>query len=60
MEYKKRDTPERMSNEMQMLTRRFIAAALASARCSQNIEAAMPSDPNEVSGRYSPERGCHE
>ena len=49
-----------MSNEMQMLTRRFSAAALASARCSQNIEAAMPPDPNEVSGRYSPERGCHE
>ncbi len=23
VEYKKRDTPERMSNEMQMLTRRF-------------------------------------
>ena len=38
----------------------FLAASAASARCSQNIEAAMPPDPNEVSGRYSPERGCHE
>ena len=58
VEYKKRDTPERMSNEMQMLTRRFSAAALASARCSQNIEAAGTPDPNKVSGRHAPNRGC--
>ena len=34
------------------------AVPLASARCSKNIEAAMPPDPNEVSGRHAPERGC--
>lgn len=30
------------------------AVSLASARCSENIEAAMTPDPNEVSGRTSP------
>ena len=43
-----------------MLTRRFSAAALASARLSEKVEAAGTPDPNEVSGRHSPERGCHE
>jgi len=44
--------------DLRAITRRFSAAALASARCSQNIEAAMPPDPNEVSGRHAPKRGC--
>ena len=42
------------------LTRRCSAATLASARFSEKIEAAMAPDPNEVSGRHAPERGCHE
>ena len=57
----KKETPTKgcLCN-MYTVTRRFSAASSASARCSQNIEAAMPPDPNEESGRYSPERGCHE
>ena len=55
-----RDTPERRSNEMQMLTRRFSAASSASARLSEKVEAAGTPDPSKASGRYSPERGCHE
>ena len=31
-----------------------VAVPLASARCSENIEAAMAPDPNEESGRQSP------
>ncbi len=42
------------------ITRRFSAASSASARCSQNIEAAGTPGPTEESDRYSPERGCHE
>ena len=40
--------------------RRFSAAASASARLSQKVEAAGPPDPTIGSGRCSPERGCHE
>ena len=54
----KRDTPKGCLRNKHIITRRFSAAALASARCSQNIEAAMPPDPNEVSGRCAPDRGC--
>ena len=39
--------------------RRFSAAASASARLSQKVEAAMAPGPNEVSVRYAPDRGCH-
>ena len=41
-------------------TRRISAAASASARLSQKVEAAGPPDPTKGSGRCSPERGCHE
>ena len=41
-----------------MLTRRFSAASSASARCSQNIEAAGTPDPSKASGRCAPNRGC--
>ena len=40
--------------------RRISAAASASARFSQKIEAAGPPDLTKGSGRCSPERGCHE
>ena len=38
--------------------RRFSAAASASARLSQKVEAAGPPDPTKGSGRYAPNRGC--
>ncbi len=41
-----------------MLSRRFSAASSASARCSQNIEAAGTPDPSKASGRCVPNRGC--
>ena len=40
------------------ITRRISAASYASARCSQNIEAAGTPGPTEGSGRYAPDRGC--
>ena len=43
---------------MYIITRRISAASSASARCSQNIEAAGTPGPTEGSGRYAPERGC--
>ena len=43
---------------MHTIARRFSAAALASARCSQNIEAAVTPDPSKARGRYAPDRGC--
>ena len=36
------------------------AAASASAKLSQKVEAAGPPDPTIGRGRCSPERGCHE
>ena len=35
------------------LTRRLCAAPVASAGCSENIEAAMAPDPNELSGLHA-------
>ena len=43
---------------MYTVTRRFSAASSASARCSQNIEAAGTPGPTEGSDRYAPNRGC--
>ena len=43
---------------MYTVTRRFSAASSASARCSQNIEAAGTPDPSKASGRCAPNRGC--
>ena len=43
---------------MYTVTRRISAASSASARCSQNIEAAGTPGPTEGSGRYAPDRGC--
>ena len=45
---------------MHTIARRFSAASSASARLSKKVEAAGTPDPNEVSGRPSPERGCHD
>ena len=46
------------SIEVIILIRRISAASSASARCSENIEAAGTPDPNKVSGRSAPDRGC--
>ena len=48
------------SHKRERDSRRFSAAASASARLSQKVEAAGPPDPTIGSGRCSPERGCHE
>ena len=40
------------------ISRRISAASSASARCSQNIEAAGTPGPTEGSGRHAPDRGC--
>ena len=40
------------------ISRRISAASSASARCSQNIEAAGTPGPTEGSGRHAPYRGC--
>ena len=42
------------------LKRRISAASSASARLSQKVAAAGTPDPTIGSGRYAPERGCHE
>ena len=54
----KRDTLERMSPNIYIISKRISAASSASARCSQNIEAAGTPGPTEGSGRYAPDRGC--
>ena len=46
------------SIEVIILIRHISAASSASARCSENIEAAGTPDPNKVSGRSAPDRGC--
>ena len=46
------------SIEVIILIRRISAASSASARCSENIEAAGTPDPNKVSSRSAPDRGC--
>ena len=43
---------------MHTITRRFSAASSASARLSKKAEAAGTPDPNKVSGRHAPNRGC--
>ena len=43
---------------MHTIAGRFSAASSASARCSQNIEAAGTPDPSKASGRCAPDRGC--
>ena len=43
---------------MHTITRRFSAAALASARLSKKVEAAGTPDPSKASGRCAPDRGC--
>ena len=55
----KKETPSKgcLCN-MYTVTRRFSAASSASARCSQNIEAAGTPGPTEGSDRYAPNRGC--
>ena len=40
------------------IARRISAASSASARCSQNIEAAGTPGPTKGSGRHAPDRGC--
>ena len=60
VENKMRHPRKDVQRNADVTKRRFSAASTASARCSLNIEAAGTPDPNEVSGRYSPERGCHE
>ena len=55
---KKRDTPKGCLHNIYIITRRISAASSASARCSQNIEAAGTPGPTEGSGRYAPDRGC--
>ena len=57
---KKRHPQKDVQRNADVTKRRFSAASSASARCSKKVEAAGTPDPNEVSGRYSPERGCHE
>ena len=58
VENKKRYPRKDVQRNADVTKRRFSAASSASARCSKNIEAAMPPDPNEVSGRHAPNRGC--
>ena len=59
-ENKKETPPKECLRNKHIIARRFSAASSASARCSKNIEAAGTPDPSKASGRYSPERGCHE
>ena len=54
----KETPPKGCLRNIYTITRRISAASSASARCSQNIEAAGTPDPNEVSGRCAPVRGC--
>ena len=55
----KRETPSKgCLRNKHIITRRISAASSASARCSQNIEAAGTPGPTEGSDRYAPERGC--
>ena len=55
----KKETPSKgcLCN-MHTITRRFSAASSASARLSKKVEAAGTPDPNKVSGRHAPNRGC--
>ena len=59
---KQKETPPkgcfRTSIDLIRLIRRISAASSASARCSENIEAAGTPDPNKVRGRHAPNRGC--
>ena len=60
----KKETPRKgclcniLHNKSFTVKRRFSAASSASARCSQNIEAAGTPGPTEGSDRYAPNRGC--
>ena len=53
---KKETPPKGCLHNMYIITRRISAASSASARCSQNIEAAGTPGPTEGSGRHAP--GC--
>ena len=54
----KETPPKRCLRNKHIITRRISAASSASARCSQNIEAAGTAGPTEGNGRYAPDRGC--
>ena len=58
IEDKKETPPKGCLHNMYIITRRISAASSASARCSQNIEAAGTPGPTEGSGRHAPDRGC--
>ena len=58
IEDKKETPPKGCLHNIYTISRRFSAASSASARCSQNIEAAGTPGPTEGSGRYAPDRGC--
>ena len=54
-----KETPSKgYAHNIYTIIRRISAASSASARCSQNIEAAGTPDPSKASGRCAPHRGC--
>ncbi len=56
--YKKETPSKGCLCNIYTISRRISAASSASARCSQNIEAAGTPGPTEGSGRHAPNRGC--
>jgi len=55
---KKRDPLERMSLQHVHYSKALQQRVIRVSEMSQNIEAAGTPDPNKVSGRHAPERGC--